>query len=142
MKRILVVEDNPLVLEGLLDLLSQTGAQVVGVTDGTQAMDLIRNDRIDLLITDLDLPGETGLELVSKAKAYRPEMDTILVTGFGCSAVRKMVRDVELSGYFEKPYDPAALLRMVKASLIEGTESRKTRLGNSISAGEYSNFVA
>lgn len=114
MKRILVVEDNRSLLHGLLCLLEGAGFQVVGVSDFGDAEQLVRKERFDFLITDVDLPGGTGLELVSLGKVVRPEMESIVVTGYGCSTVRKRVEELRVCGYLEKPFDPAMLLSLVR----------------------------
>ncbi|MEE9180593.1 MAG: response regulator, partial [Vicinamibacteria bacterium] len=82
----------------------------------------------DLLITDLDLPGGTGLDLVRQAKALCP---SILVTAYGCSEVRRQAQELEVAGYFEKPYDPGALMTLVRSSIgnSETLSARSTRSG-------------
>jgi two-component system response regulator PilR (NtrC family) len=117
MNRILIVEDDRQNREGLRTLVANAGFDVTVAADYGQAATLLSTDRFDLLITDLDLPGGTGLDLVQHAKAFSPRIATILVTAFGCSEVRKQVRDLKLAGYFEKPLDPQALLELVKSSV-------------------------
>jgi DNA-binding NtrC family response regulator len=117
MKRILVVEDNRRIREGLLTLVERAGFQVAGAGDFDGAAELLRSERFDLLITDLDLPGGTGLDLVRQAKAFYPQMASILVTAIGGSEVRKQAQELELAGYFEKPYDPEALMSLVRSSI-------------------------
>lgn len=116
-KRILIVEDDRQNREGLQALLANAGFHVVGAADYGGAVALLQSERFDLLITDLDLPGGTGLELVQHARAFSPEIATILVTAFGCSEVRRQARELELAGYFEKPVDPVALMDLVSSSV-------------------------
>jgi DNA-binding response OmpR family regulator len=126
MKRILIVEDNKQIREGLLVLVEREGFQVAGVADFDQAADLLRKDRFDLLLTDLDLPGGTGFELVRLAQTCSPKTASILVTAYGCTEVRKQAAELNLLGYFEKPYDPAALLRLVRSSLDGSRQATRT----------------
>ena len=117
MNRILIVEDDRQNREGLQALVANAGFRVTGAADYDRAAALLESQRFDLLITDLDLPGGTGLDLVHHARAFCPRIASILVTAFGCSEVRKQVQELELVGYFEKPFDPEALMELVKSSL-------------------------
>ena len=109
--RILVVEDNPAVRYSLTLMLEREGFDVVAVAEFRRATELIEAELFDALITDLDLPGGTGLDLLERARLLRPRMLSFLMTGYGCSAIRKQVRDLGVTGYFEKPFDPEELLR-------------------------------
>lgn len=117
MKRILIVEDDRQNREGLQTLVANAGFKVTSAADYDRAAALLSTDRFDLLITDLDLPGGTGLDLVRRARAFCPQIVTILVTAFGCSEVRKQAEELDLAGYFEKPFDPDALMELVKSSV-------------------------
>ena len=117
MNRILIVEDDRQNREGLRTLVANAGFDVTVAADYARAATLLSTDRFDLLITDLDLPGGTGLDLVQHARAFSPRIATILMTAFGCSEVRKQAQDLELAGYFEKPLDPQALIELVKSSV-------------------------
>ena len=128
MKRILIVEDNRRIREGLLTFIETAGYQCAGAVDFDAAAELLRSEPFDLLITDLDLPGGTGLDLVRLAKALCP---SILVTAYGCSEVRRQAQELEVAGYFEKPYDPGALMTLVRSSIgnSETLSARSTRSG-------------
>ena len=117
MNRILIVEDDRQNREGLRTLVANAGFRVTVAADYQRAAALLETRRFDLLITDLDLPGGNGLDLVHHARAFSPRIGTILVTAFGCSEVRKQARDLGLVGYFEKPVDPRALMDLVRSSL-------------------------
>ena len=112
--RILVVEDNAAVRSSLALLLEREGFDVVAVAEFRRASELVEDELFDTLITDLDLPGGTGLDLLLMARSLRPRMRSFLMTGYGCSAVRKQAMELGLSGYFEKPFDPEELLRALK----------------------------
>ena len=126
MKRILLVEDNRRIREGLSTLIETAG--YAGAVDFDAAAKLLRSEPFDLLITDLDLPGGTGLDLVRQARALCP---SILVTAYGCSEVRRQAQELEVAGYFEKPYDPGALMTLVRSSIgnSETLSARSTRSG-------------
>ena len=108
-----------MVLHVLQAGLEGVGFDVTVASEFSTALELIRMEDFELLITDLDLPGGTGLELVSWARAHRPEIRTILITGYGCCGIRRRVEGLGLSGYFEKPLGLTSLAKGVCAALSE-----------------------
>lgn len=117
-KRVLVVEDNLSMLRTLTTFLELAGFDVVVVAEFQRALELIEDELFDTLVTDLDLPGGTGLDLVLTAKALRPQMRSVLMTGYSCSAIRKQADELSLVGFLEKPFDPDELV----AALEEDVE--------------------
>jgi len=112
---ILVVDDNRSVRAALRVFLEEEGFEVQVACDFEAAARMLREAAYDVLITDLDLPGGNGFDLVRRARAFRPEMRSILVTGYGCSALRRQAAELDLLGYLEKPVDPFTLLSLVRA---------------------------
>lgn len=104
-KRVLVVEDNPSMLRAVTTFLERAGFDVVAVAEFERALELIEAELFDNLVADLDLPGGTGLDLVLTASALRPAMGSVLMTGYGCSAIRKQADELSLLGFLEKPFD-------------------------------------
>jgi DNA-binding NtrC family response regulator len=117
--RVLVVEDNAAIRTSLAALLEREGFDVVAVAEFQSAQELIGLELFDTLITDLDLPDGTGLDLLLRAKLVRPSMRSILMTGYGCSAVRKQASELGLSAYLEKPFDPQELLKVLVPVEVE-----------------------
>ena len=70
----LLVEDNKIALFSLERLVVQIGCQFISVMDGEVAFDLAKNKTFNLIITDLGLPGLSGIELTSKIRAFEKEM--------------------------------------------------------------------
>jgi DNA-binding response OmpR family regulator len=108
--RVLVVEDNAAIRNSLALFLEHEGFDVVAVEEFARAQELIEKERFDTLITDLDLPDGTGLDLLVTARRFRPHMRSILMTGYGCSAVRKRASEMGLTAYLEKPFAADELL--------------------------------
>jgi DNA-binding NtrC family response regulator len=112
--RVLVVEDNAHLRSCLAVTLEREGFDVVAVAEYQRATELIEQEFFDTLITDLDLPGGTGFDLLLRAREIRPGMRSILMTGYGCSALRKQVKELGLSGYLEKPFETETLLQALQ----------------------------
>jgi DNA-binding response OmpR family regulator len=72
--RVLVVEDNAAIRSSLTLFLEREGFDVVAVAEFARAQELIEKELFDTLITDLDLPGGTGLDLLATARQFRPRM--------------------------------------------------------------------
>jgi len=112
--RILVAEDEEITLKHLLYALRKEGYDALGVKDGQEALSKINSDNFDLLISDIKMPGMSGLELLEKVKEPHPEIDVMIVTGFGSvsSAVDAMKRGAY--DYITKPFDLDELLIKVR----------------------------
>jgi CheY-like chemotaxis protein len=81
-RRVLVVDDDVLVLEVLADMLADLGCDTLTARSATEALGTIANDQtVEILISDINMPGLPGSELAERARSYRPQLKVILVTG-------------------------------------------------------------
>jgi two-component system, cell cycle response regulator CpdR len=81
-RTVLVVDDDPLVLEVTADMLKDLGCEVVAAASGMDAIErLLENANIEILVTDLNMPGMDGYELVERATAARPGLQVIMLSG-------------------------------------------------------------
>ncbi len=79
---VLVVDDDPGVLEVVESMLEDLGCQVISARSGPDALDLLRqNENISILITDINMPGMDGHELAELAKRIRPELKILQLSG-------------------------------------------------------------
>lgn len=104
-KVILLVDDEEIIRETLSRDLKEGGYDVVTAEGGEQAMQLLRQGHVDLVVTDLMMEGMDGIEVLQAAKEYDPEVCVVILTGFGdlasaIGAVRHGADD-----YLLKPYD-------------------------------------
>lgn len=81
MATILVVDDDPLVCELVGEMLLSDGHQVVRAADGAQALDAIGRGEIDLVLTDVFMPGEDGIGLMRSLRAQDSQLPMIVFTG-------------------------------------------------------------
>jgi CheY-like chemotaxis protein len=81
--RILIVDDDPAVVDTLADLIKPLGHAVVGVTDGYAALDRFRRDRYDLVIVDVVMPEMNGVEVIRKVRAIDQTVRIVALTGTG-----------------------------------------------------------
>ncbi len=125
-RRILVVEDDEIFLRPLQRTLEVTGYEVLTVPSGEDAIDLLKGDDVDLVLTDKRLPGMDGVELVRRIKADHPDLAVVVMTAYGTieSAVEAM--RLGAADYLVKPFEAAEVLIVVRHA-IEFQELRAAR---------------
>jgi DNA-binding NtrC family response regulator len=122
--KVLLADDEKSIRLTLGDDLEASGHDVKAAADGKEALDLIEKERFDVLITDIKMPGVTGIELLSKAKESSPDTEVILITGFG--TIESAVEAMKLGAYdyITKPFDMEHVLRTADKAL-ETTKLRR-----------------
>jgi CheY-like chemotaxis protein len=101
---ILVVEDEVLVQMLVLEVIEDLGLDAREAGDGPSALEIVRSDtRIDLLVTDVGLPGMNGRQLVEAARAIRPDLKVLFVTGYADKAAMGEFEGVN-SDMITKPF--------------------------------------
>ena len=112
--RVLVVDDEANILEALDKVLTKEGHQVVTVPHGRAALDVLRKQPIDVMITDLRMPGMSGDDLLKAAKALTPEVEIVVMTAYG--TVENAVDAMKHGAYdfISKPLKRAAIVQTVQ----------------------------
>ncbi|MCE7067955.1 response regulator transcription factor [Dyadobacter sp. CY326] len=114
--RILIVDDHPLVLEGLKSLLSESeGISVVGTaTNAIDAISFLKNNEVDIAFLDINLPDISGIELCKKVKDQFPEVKTLALSTFSERAyVSRMIQN-GASGYLIKSSSKEEILEAIQ----------------------------
>lgn len=83
MKKILVVDDNELLCQVARDILEMDGYRVVAVCDAVKALEAFQSEAFDAVVTDLRMPGMSGLELAALIRAKSPGFPIIMMTAYG-----------------------------------------------------------
>ncbi|MDQ3347433.1 MAG: response regulator [Acidobacteriota bacterium] len=122
--RILVLDDDDNALEGILELLRDAGYVVVGATSFDAAKKLLAAETYDLLIADVRLRGYNGLHLVQQTRRDRPEMGTMIMTGYD-DTMMELEAGRYGSAFIHKPIDAAAFLQAVGKSLADVRRQRR-----------------
>lgn len=112
--KILVAEDEEITLKHLVNTLKKEGYDVLGTRNGREALDAMSKEHYDVLLTDIKMPEMNGIELLEKAKEADPEIEVLIITGFGSigSAVEAMKKGAY--EYITKPFDLDELIIKVK----------------------------
>jgi DNA-binding NtrC family response regulator len=116
-QRILIVEDDEIFLRPLQRTLEVAGYDVLVVPSGEEAIDLLKSDDVDLMLTDKRLPGIDGVEIVRRVKADHPNLAVVVMTAYGTigSAVEAMRLGAE--DYLVKPFDAAEVLMVLRRAI-------------------------
>jgi len=113
--RILVVEDEPLLREGLCDLLGGAGHEVEAVGDRPEAVRCGTEESFELVLLDLMLPGVDGIEVCRRLKKARPGLPILMLTARGSEDDKVSGLDAGADDYVTKPFGARELLARVSA---------------------------
>ncbi|WP_127533873.1 response regulator transcription factor [Paenibacillus kobensis] len=130
MHRILIVDDEPLIGQGLSSLLASSGIGIEGLYvahNGYEALDYIRMEEIDLLITDIQMGAMSGIELMHQAKLIRPWIQTIVISAHETFQYAQLAMRLGAKDYLIKPLDGAQLLDSVRNVLLKLEKRAKTQ---------------
>ncbi|MBN1826275.1 MAG: sigma-54-dependent Fis family transcriptional regulator [Candidatus Eisenbacteria bacterium] len=126
-RKLLVVEDRPGTLHMLEETLADEGYRAVGVPTAELAMERLRDESFELVLTDLNLPGKDGLQVLAAARENDPLAPVIVMTAYG--TVENAVRAMKDGAYdfVTKPVDTDRLLLLVKRALEKRTLEVRNR---------------
>ncbi len=115
LSRVLVVEDEPFIRTATVDYLEDLGYTVFEAKDAASALKVLETEQIELLLTDVGLPGQTGIELALQSRDRFPDIKVVLATGY--NRLLDDPRDQRLSDavILAKPYDIESLSRALNS---------------------------
>jgi len=110
-EHVLLVEDEPVLLNIVKRMLERLGYQVVSKANGMEALETFRANPqdFDVVITDLTMPGMTGIQLARELIKIEPEIPIIICTGFNEGINREHLRNLGMQGFIMKPYSSEKL---------------------------------
>jgi DNA-binding NtrC family response regulator len=117
MERILVADDDAVIREGLRRVLTTEGYEVETVSNGRAALERLDRENFKLLITDLKMPGMSGLEVLQAIRICQPELPVVLITGYAAidNAVEAMKNGA--TDYLSKPFGNDEIISKVKNAM-------------------------
>ncbi len=113
---ILVVDDEPGIRTMMQFELSQQGHNVLVADSGVKALEVLKDEKVDLILTDMRMPVMDGLDLVIQVRKTDPKMPIILMTGFVEDRVQK-VQEYNLAGTLNKPFTIDQLTDLIVKTL-------------------------
>lgn len=122
MKTVLLIEDDELLKSGLQEVLETEGFRVVGAADGLEALTWISEIKVDLVITDLMMPGMNGAELIHRLTKTHPQLPVIVASGAIDVIVELMGQDsfnaLGIRATLMKPFKLADLVGKTKELIL------------------------
>ena len=109
----LLVEDNAQVRQFAEDLLRDMGCEVMSAADGVEALQLLDTQPVDLVFSDVVMPGMSGVELARKIREVKPDVPVLLATGYS----DEIVKSGSEFAVVPKPYRPRELGEAISALL-------------------------
>lgn len=120
MARIMIVDDDHEIRQSLLLILKNAGYEVIGASNGEEALEAFKKTPSDLVITDIIMPEKNGIEMIFQFKCEHPGVKIIAISGGGMLLPQdylNMARSAGVSHTFKKPFDPDKMLDAVKEIL-------------------------
>jgi CheY-like chemotaxis protein len=117
--RILAVDDEPVVLDSFRKILVLAGFSVDTVERGDEALTLLRARPYDFLFTDLKMPGMDGVEVVRAAGQLRPDLDVVVITGYGTIETAVETMQSGAVAYVQKPFTEEELVALAERLLLQ-----------------------
>ncbi len=117
--RILAVDDEHIILDSFRKILVLAGFSVDTVDNGPEALSLLRARDYDFLFTDLKMPVMNGVEVVKAAKHLRPDMDVVVITGYGTIETAVETMQFGAIDYVQKPFTEEELVAITNRLVIK-----------------------
>ena len=117
-RKVLVVDDDPVVGKSFARVLSGKGYAVITARNGEEALTKLHNETYDLVFTDIKMPGMNGLEVAERLRETQPWLPVVIVTGYGTDAHQARAKAAGVSGFLHKPLSP---------EMIEGSTQQALR---------------
>ena len=119
MKNVLIVDDEmPVQLtisEGLG--IYTKDLNVLTAENGKKAVEVMESFKVDLVVTDLNMPEMDGFELLAYIRKSHPNIPVIVMTGFSTTEIEKKLQTLDIFGYIEKPFELKYLTNMILSGL-------------------------
>jgi two-component system, cell cycle sensor histidine kinase and response regulator CckA len=115
--RLLIVDDIELVLECTCDFLNAVGFETFAAKNADEALRILSHHPVDLLLTDFNMPGLSGLELISQVRGRWPNIKCILASGYMDEALERRIVNEFQAGTLRKPYNVADAAELVRKLL-------------------------
>jgi len=127
-KTILLVDDHKPFRDSLAKILAGEGFRVWPANDGEEALEILRHEFVNLVLTDLKMPKMDGVELLKVAKTIRPEVEVILITGYGTVDTAVTAMKDGAFDYIQKPFKPREIIKLVRKALEKQSLVLENRL--------------
>jgi len=124
-RKILVVDDEPLIRDFLYEALKSKGYTVITANNGQEALGILEHNIISAVITDIEMPQMDGAALLKKVRKLFPEIPVVVITGYGTVNNAVEVMRQGAAYYFPKPFPVAELHKVIQESIPESFDGER-----------------
>jgi CheY-like chemotaxis protein len=123
-KKILIIDDDHLVLKTLSRYLKSCGYEVGAAKDGEEALKMGETSSYDLIIADMRIPGMDGIEIIKRLRQicqdkHKTKIPEIIITGYASDNAQNDAKELSIADYIYKPFEVSVFLDAVKRNLGE-----------------------
>lgn len=123
--RILIVDDEDIVVRSCLRILADTGYAVDVARGGPEALEKIDETAYDVLLVDIMMPRVNGLEVLQHVKQKQPDSEVIIFTGLSQSETALRAQELGAFAYLPKPFEPEDIQRLIGQALARRNTRRE-----------------
>lgn len=120
-KKVLLLDDEPIVAERVKSSLEISGYYVDSFISSKDAIDKLKKMKYDILITDLKMSSPDGMEVLQIAKQIQPDIKAVVITGFATNQTAETAREIGAVEFIAKPFKLSQLKKIL--NVISGAES-------------------
>ncbi len=123
-EKIMIIDDDPLICQGLSQALKDE-YEVVSTTSGEEALEMVKKEDFDVVLTDLVMPKVGGMRILKEIKGIKPEIRVIMITAY--ATVENAIEALKegATDYIPKPFDLDKVQKVVKRALKEARFERR-----------------
>jgi CheY-like chemotaxis protein len=125
-RKVLIVDDDPVVGSSFIRVLSGKGYIVVSAENGLDALKKLQEQSFDMVYTDLRMPGMDGIEVAENIRAAQPWVPVVIVTGYGTPANETRARAAGVSDFLRKPLSPEMIEDSAERTLYAASARAET----------------
>ena len=137
MARVILVDDEAPILMVLKNILESAGHTVLTFRDPVQAVELLKTEKFDVLISDLRMTGISGMDVLKSSRTLRPEMPVVLMTGYGSVKTAAEALKLDVFDYISKPFRLDEFITTIARAIEYGqSHSSAPKTGQEVQQGE------
>lgn len=119
-KKIMVVDDQVGIRFLLKEILERDGYEIFTCANGKEALTALREQELSLVFLDMKIPGMDGLEILIQIRKHKPDLKVVVMTAYGELVTIREAEELNVVGFFTKPFDIDDIRNFVKREIGEG----------------------
>ncbi len=114
MKRILIIDDEVMIVDAAKIIFKDLGYEVVGFSDPVEGVEKAKNEDFDLILVDLRMPGKNGAEVTEEIMKAKPDARLLIITAYPTDPLAKRAMDAGAMALVKKPFEIGKILDFLK----------------------------